>query len=83
MIDPITITITPEIVEAIAQRAAEIVLERSGNGSPWMDRKAAAAYLGWPVSRLEKRRDVPHVKDEGRVLYHRDQLDEYLLGLGR
>jgi hypothetical protein len=72
------------LVEAIAARAAELVAERFGREikSPWMTRPQAAKYLGWPLSRLEKRRDVPHVKDEGRVFYHREQVDAFLLEQG-
>jgi hypothetical protein len=63
-----------QLVELVAARVQE-----SQTLSPWMTRPEAAAYLRWPVSRLEKRRDVPHVRDEGRVMYHRDRLDEWLL----
>ena len=59
-------------------------LERVGNGSPWMDREAAARYLSLPVSRLEKdaskngAHKIPLHRDDGRVLYHRDELDAYV-----
>lgn len=68
----------PELVEAIAERAAEILAERLGpTASPWMTRAAAAAYLGLPVSRLEKDRLIPCHRDGRRVLYHRDELDDH------
>ncbi len=72
-------------VEAIAQRAAEIVVERLGSdgGSPWLTRKQAAAYLGVPASRLEKDKTVPAHRWDGRVLYNRGELDEWLLGFGQ
>jgi hypothetical protein len=69
-------------LEQIAQRVAEL-LRKSDSASPWMNRRQAADYLGLPLSRLEKDRRIPCHKDEGRVLYHRGELDEYLLGLGR
>jgi len=53
-------------------------LERLGNGSPWMDREAAAHYLSLPASRLEKDRAIPCHRDGRRVLYHREELDAYL-----
>jgi hypothetical protein len=59
-------------------------LERLGNGSPWMDRQAAARYLSLPVSRLEKdaskngAHEIPLHREGGRVLYHRQELDAYL-----
>jgi excisionase family DNA binding protein len=79
--DPLVITITPEIVERIAERAAEILQERNGNGSPWMTRAQAAEYLGLPLSRLEKDRTLPVHKDGRRCLYHRDELDDHFRGL--
>jgi hypothetical protein len=77
-----------ETLEAIARRAAELVLaqataQTSDNSSPWLTRRQAAAYLGLPVSRLEKDRDIPSHRDRGRILYHRDELDAHFLTLGR
>lgn len=69
-----------EWVDALAVAVAER-LELAGS-SPWLDRVAAAVYLGVAVSRLEKDRTVPCHRWEGRVLYHRAELDEWLLGLG-
>jgi hypothetical protein len=54
------------------------VLEQIGNGSPWMDREAAARYLSLPVSRLEKDKAIPRHREGRRVLYHREELDAYL-----
>jgi hypothetical protein len=80
----VSIEIPSEAVEAIAFRAAEIVMSRGSSiMSPWMTRREAADYLRLPVSRLEKDRRVPCHRDQGRVLYHRDEVDAYFLGLGR
>lgn len=80
MSDPLVITLAPDAVEAIAARAAELVLERLGqNGSPWLTREQAAAYLSLPVSRLEKDRRIPCHREGRRVLYHRSELDRFLL----
>jgi hypothetical protein len=76
--DPLALTLPADVVEAIAERAAELVIERIGNGSPWMDRAGAARYLSLPVSRLEKDRSIPCHREGRRVLYHRDELDAYL-----
>jgi hypothetical protein len=82
--EPLALALPPEALEAIAARAAELVLEQLGNGSPWMSREAAARYLSLPVSRLEKdaskkgRKEIPLHRPDGRVLYHRDELDAYL-----
>jgi hypothetical protein len=82
------LTLPAETLEAIARRAAELVLaqataQTSDNSSPWLTRRQAAAYLGLPVSRLEKDRDIPSHRDRGRILYHRDELDAHFLTLGR
>ncbi len=70
---------------AIAQCAANLVVEQLGadHGSPWLTRVQAAAYLSVPLSRLEKDKTVPAHRWDGRVLYHRAELDEWLLGFGR
>jgi len=79
----VTIALPAEIIDLIVERAAEIVAERSESASPWLTRKAAADHLGVPVSRLEKDRTIPCHRDNGRVLYHRKELDEHFLALGR
>jgi excisionase family DNA binding protein len=82
--DPLEVSLSPDALEVIAARAAEIVLERNGtaSGSPWLTRDAAAAYLGLPVSRLEKDREIPCHRDGRRVLYNRDELDTFFLHRG-
>jgi len=71
-----------ELVDAIARQAADIAVERvRDNQSPWMTRSHAAAYLGLPLSRLEKDRRIPCHKDAGRVLYDRGELDAHFQGL--
>lgn len=82
---PLTLTLSEAAVEAIAQRAAEMIVEQLGtaSGSPWLTRKQAAAYLDLPLSRLEKDRALPCHRDGGRVLYHRAELDAHFLSLGR
>jgi excisionase family DNA binding protein len=79
--DHLALTLSDEALEAIAARAAELVIEKLGsqNGSPWMTRPQAADYLALPVSRLEKDRTIPCHRDGRRVLYHRDELDRFLL----
>ena len=74
------VTLPPDVLEAIAERAAQIVLERLNGSavSPWLTLADAAAYLGWSRQRLYKRRDVPRYKHGGRVMYRRDALDAFL-----
>ena len=84
MSEPLTLTLPPEALEAIAQRAAALVVEQLGNDSPWLTREAAARYCSLPVSRLEKdaskggTQEIPCHRDGRRVLYHREELDAYL-----
>lgn len=77
-----TLPIPEELVEEIARRAAEILrAEESPDVSPWMDVKTAAEYLGWPVKRLynlTSAKAVPCRKHEGRIMFHRDELDAWL-----
>jgi excisionase family DNA binding protein len=74
------IAVPAAILEAVATRAAELVLsEIRDRPSPWMTRRGAASYLGLPVSRLEKDRRIPCHRDGRRVLYHRDELDAHFL----
>jgi excisionase family DNA binding protein len=78
----LSLPLPEEWLEAIAARAAELVAEQlAREASPWLTRTQAADYLGLPVSRLEKDRRIPCHRDGGRVLYHRDELDEHFRGL--
>jgi hypothetical protein len=79
--DRLATLLGPELLDALDAHVGELVAEASAhaNGAAgWLDRKAAAAYLGVPVSRLEKARDVPSHRWEGRVLYSRAELDEWM-----
>jgi hypothetical protein len=76
--EPLTFALPRDALEAIAQRAAELVLEELGNSSPWLTREAAARYLSLPVSRLEKDKQIPCHREGRRVLYHRDELDAHM-----
>jgi hypothetical protein len=78
--DPLALNVPPVLVERIAERAAELLAERLDfHASPWMTRTRAAAYLGVPVSRLEKDRRIPCHRDGRRVIYHRGELDAFML----
>jgi excisionase family DNA binding protein len=52
-------------------------------GSPWMNIATAAGYLDWSRQRLYKltaQAAIPHYKQEGRLLFHRQELDQWLAG---
>jgi excisionase family DNA binding protein len=73
-----------QLAQLIAQRVAELQHEQlpeAEQPSPWMGIDAAAAYLGWPKQRLYKltaQAAVPHYKQDGRLLFHRHELDRWL-----
>jgi hypothetical protein len=77
----LALTLSSDAFEAIVDAVVERLSSDFG-ASPWLTRAAAAEYLGVPVSRLEKDRRIPSHQWEGRVMYHRGELDEYLLGFG-
>jgi hypothetical protein len=71
------------LIEHVAERAAEIVLEqlareRREDGDRWLDAKAAAAHLGVSRERIYKSPELPRHRWEGRVLYRRSELDRFM-----
>jgi excisionase family DNA binding protein len=78
----------PELLEAVAERAAELVVEKlaaSSGGSPYLDgAEQAARYLGWPLGRVQKltaARIIPHHPVGRRVTYRKNELDAWLADL--
>lgn len=68
----------PDDIEAIAERVSNLT---TGARSPWLGADDAAEYLRCKLSRVRKLTmtgDLPHEHDGRRVLYHRDQLDEFI-----
>ena len=54
----------------------------AGASSPWLTAEQAAAYIGAPLSRIRQLTmggEIPVHRDGRRVLYHRDELDRWLL----
>ncbi len=80
--------IPPELVEAVAVRAAELVVERlrdeqaAPDGPRWLyGAKAASEHLGWPVGRVEKLTAagvLPCRRIGQRCSYRTDELDAFL-----
>jgi len=81
------------LLDELAERLARRVLalqeethqgEDEGPGrSPWMSARSTAAYFDWPVQRLYKLTasgEIPHYKQEGRLLFRRDELERWLAG---
>ena len=74
--------VPPELVEAVAQRAAQILEDRQEDSrSPWLTVDQAAEHTGVPKQSLYKltsAKAVPHRKVGARVLFSRQELDEWL-----
>jgi len=70
-----------ELIERVAERAAEILSERGQSEDCWLDVGEAAAYLRCPISRiyaLTSAGAVPHYHDGSRLLFRRSELDEWI-----
>jgi excisionase family DNA binding protein len=81
----LSLTLPPDALEAIAQRAAEILAQQIGNQptSPYLNVDEAAAYLRCSRQAIYDRvsqRALEPARDGRRLLFHRDQLDAYLQG---
>jgi excisionase family DNA binding protein len=83
----VELPIPHELIDAIAERVAEIVLERLADAprgsmlGRWMRSAEAAEYLGWSRSALYdrvSRKAMPHYKVDGILLFKRDELDAWL-----
>jgi excisionase family DNA binding protein len=74
-----------QLIEFVVRRVLELERADAPAGdeerSPWMAINKAAAYLDWPPQRLYKltaSSAIPHYKHEGRLLFHRTELDQWL-----
>ena len=75
-----------QLAELLARRIVELEREcapASGaeGRSPWLSLARAAAYLDLPRGRLYKLSAagaIPHYKQDGRLLFRRDELDRWL-----
>ena len=83
----LAIAAPPELIEAIAERAAEIVLERSGpepTTDGWLrGASAIAAYIGAPASRVYalgncKPSRIPVHRDGSALIAKRSELDAWM-----
>jgi hypothetical protein len=82
----LAISMPDDLIEAIAQRAAAIVLEKQ-RGEPttcWLyGAKAAAEYLSWPVKRVTNMvaaDAIPHHRSGVRLMFNTAELDRCVRG---
>lgn len=79
----LTVDVPPELVGQIAERAAEIVLERQGDHTDdrWLTVAEAAEHLRCSRNRvyqLVSARRIPFSKDGSRTLFRRSQIDRWV-----
>jgi excisionase family DNA binding protein len=78
----LTLDVPPELVEKIAQRAAEILAARqTSTASPWLDTKGAADHLACRTDRIHDLVQLGRLtprRDGRRLLFRRADLDSYL-----
>jgi len=77
----LALSVPDQLVEAVAQRAAEIVLDRLPQSDGFMGACGAADFLACPVSRiyaLVSSKKIPHHRDGSRLLFDRSELREYV-----
>jgi excisionase family DNA binding protein len=76
------LTVTAELVEAIAARAAELAADLvAARQEPWITVAQAADHLACPKSRvysLVSARRIPHQKDGSRTLFKASELDAWV-----
>jgi excisionase family DNA binding protein len=81
---PLALEFPAELVEIVAQRAAELLAERDApSASPWLDTKGAAAYMACTPARIHdlvQARQLTPARDGRRLVFRRDDLDAYLEG---
>ena len=80
------IDVPPEVVNEIVERVTERVLaglEMEASAGRWLTGAAAAAeYLGCSRKRVYNLlSQIPHAKEEGRLVLHTHDLDQYRRGL--
>jgi len=83
----IEIALPDELVERIAQRAAQLLAERQAPAAePWLDVRGAAAHLGISTSQLyslcaqRRRNGIPLVKEGSRSYFKASALDAWRRG---
>lgn len=75
------LTVPPELIEAIAERTAELLAERMPEkAEAYLDVDGAASYLACSRDRIYdlRRQGLPHFKDGTRLLFKRGDLDAWL-----
>ena len=75
LLEALVEALTPRVLERLAD------LELTAHRSPWLaGAKAAADYLGLdsPQRVYKRLATIPHYREGGRLLFRRDELDDWL-----
>ena len=68
------------ILEAeIDRRVRAVIADLPERPSPWLTRRQLADYLDVPLSRIEKDKTIPSHRWDGRFLYQRNEVDQWLI----
>lgn len=79
--NPLSLELPSELVEQIAQRAAEILAEQQAEPEGYLDVVEAAEFLACAKNRvyaLVSANRIPHHRDGSRLLFDRAELREYV-----
>lgn len=83
----LALALPAEVVERIAERAAEILAERQGTSTesvaPWLSTAGAAEYMACSPARIHdlvQARALRPRRDGRRLVFKRSELDAYLEG---
>jgi len=78
----LTLALPPELVDAVAERVAELLEERRPSETePYLDVAGAAGFLACPTSRvyaLASARRIPCHRDGSRLLFRREELRRWV-----
>lgn len=86
--DRLTLAVPPELLERIAERAAELAVERTAAGDGWLrGAERIAGYIDAPRSRVYSLATcnpprIPVKRDGSALIARRSELDAWLLDGG-
>ena len=78
----LSVELTDEMVEAVAERVVKLLAEREpARAEAYLDVDGAATFLACPRSRiyaLVSARRIPHERDGSRLLFRPDELRDWV-----
>jgi excisionase family DNA binding protein len=81
-VNPLTLSVPPELVQEIARQAAVIVLaSQPDQPERWLNVEQAAGHLACGRDRiyaLVSARRIPHHRDGSRLLFRVSELDQFV-----